>query len=116
MKNVKEEKTAKFYDLEWVPGTNTLKQGVKGGRRPKNSYAGGNGSFIVGTPAELNLTVICGNGRFVTKNIYYDVKEYSDERITVTFRQMLEKKLLDEEFKVSGKEITNIYEIFNQIF
>ena len=109
----KDKVKAHFVELEWIPGEGAhLVQGVKGNRRPKGAYAGGNGSFVVGgESARLILTLETEEGKHISKNIYYDVKELTDERITKKFRENLEDALKEVEYEITKDGITNLGDV-----
>lgn len=98
---------AKFVSLTRIPGTSYLKQGVKGGRRPKNAYAGSNGSFIVGERAKVILTLNY-KGKNYSKDIYYDIKDATEKRITDKLCSKIENALENYKFTVEDGKFTNI--------
>ncbi len=109
----KDKVKAHFSELDWIPGEGArIVQGVKGNRRPKRAYAGGNGSFVVGgEPAKLILTLKTEEGKYISKNIYYDVKELTDDRITKKFRENLEEALKEVEYEITKDGITNLGDV-----
>lgn len=98
---------AKFVSLTRIPGTSYLKQGVKGGKTPRNAYAGSNGSFIVGERAEVILTLEY-KGKCYNKDIYSDIKDATSKRITDKFCSKLEDSFEDFNFTVENGKFTNI--------
>ena len=106
---------AKFVKLRWEPSEGPyLKQGVKKNRTPKGAIRGSNGSFVMmGERAKLYLTVLTDDGRFVTQDIYYDVKDVTSKRITKKFREKLEDLFELSTFEVRNNTISNIEEILS---
>ena len=104
------QKNAKFNNLRKIPGSAGLVQGVKGGRTPAYAVKGGNGSFIVADRAKLILSLTCEDGSIVEKDIYFDVKSYTDRRITDKFRDELEATLSGFDFLVENGNIINLDE------
>lgn len=68
---------ATFRQLRWIKGTGGVERGIKGGRIPRNAIAGGNGTFVVTTPAELLLSFTNEDGRNVTVDIIRQVRDYT---------------------------------------
>lgn len=99
---------AKFNNLTKIRGTSNLVQGVKRGRTPAHAVAGGNGSFIVAERAKLILSLKCDDGTCVQKDIYTDVKSYSDKNITENYKKVIENKLKDFDFVVEDGRILNL--------
>lgn len=104
------QKFANFVSLTRIPGSTSLKQGVKGGKIPKNTVAGGNGTFITYDRAEVILTLEYKGKRY-SKDIYYDIKDATGGRkITDKFCSKLEDALETFEFTVEDGKFTNIDE------
>lgn len=103
------QKFAEFVSLTRIPGTSHLKQGVKGGRTPRNAVAGGNGSFIVAERAKVILT-LKHEGKQFQKDIYYDIKDVTSKRITDNLCCKLENAFENFNFTVEDGEFTNIDE------
>ena len=104
------QKFAKFVSLTRIPGSASLKQGVKGGRIPKNAISGGNGTFVTYDRAEVYLTLEY-NGKRYSKDIYYDIKDATDgRRITDKFCCKLEDSFENFKFTVKDGKFTNIKE------
>jgi len=104
------QKFAKFISLTRIPGSSSLKQGVKGGKTPSNAIRGGNGTFIVYDRAEVIL-VLEYNGKRYSKDIYLDIKDATGGRkITDKFCSKLEAAFENFKFTVEDGQFTNIYE------
>jgi len=102
------QKFAKFVSLTRIPGSASLKQGVKGGKIPKNAIGGSNGSFIVYDKADVILTLEY-EGKLYSKDIYYDIKDATDgKRITEKFCSKLETTFETFKFAVEDGQFTNI--------
>ena len=93
-----------FYDLEWNKGSTKLVQGIKDGRRPRNAIAGGNGSFICSTPAELILSVETTDRRVCKYNIISLARGVNGwQRINEKrYRQIKEKLERIERFEIGS--------------
>ena len=104
------QKFAKFKSLTKIPGSASLKQGVKGGRTPKNAIRGGNGSFITYERAQVILT-LDSDGKRLSKDIYFDIKDATGgKRITDTLCSKLENQFENFNFIVEDGNISNICE------
>lgn len=100
---------AKFVSLTKIPGSSSVKQGVKGGRTPKNAVAGGNGSFVVYERAKVILGLKF-NGAYFSKDIYFAIKDCTSKRITDNLCSKLEDYFKDFKFKIRDGEIINLEE------
>ena len=115
LKEKKAMKEAKFVKLNWVKGSAYLKQGVKGKYNPYNALAGGNGSFIMPEPAELNLFLKFEDGTCDTFNIIKFVrsvtgwKKLNDGRV-----DKIEAQLNGKTFFIEGERILNLEELLNE--
>jgi len=94
-----------------IPGSLSLKQSVKGNRRPRNAVSGGNGSYNVYERAQVILTVKY-NSSYYSTDIYYTLKHISSrKRITDKFCYEIEYNLRDFKFIVkNGNKIVNLTE------
>lgn len=102
------QKFANFVSLTRIPGSSSLKQGVKGGKAPKNAVAGDNGTFITYDRAEVILTLDY-EGRYYSKDIYYDIKDATGGRkITDKFCSKLEDAFENFKFTVEDGKFNNI--------
>ena len=106
-------KYAKFESLVRVPGTTKFVQGIKNGRTPKNAVAGGNGSFIVGQRGQLILSLRDEDDSLLRKDIYHEVKKYTQRKITDNFCYRLIGMMNPFEFKVENGNIINLDEILS---
>lgn len=101
---------AKFISLTRIPGSTSLKQGIKGGKTPKNAIRGGNGSFIVHDRAKVILTLDY-NGKCYSRDIYFDIKDVTDGRkITDKFCSKLETAFENFNFTIEDGRFSNISE------
>lgn len=100
---------AKFVSITRIPGSSHLKQGVKGGRTPRNAVRGGNGSFIVAERAKVLLTLNYKEQNY-QKDIYYDIKDVTSKRITDNLCLKLEAAFENFDFTVENGRFTNISE------
>lgn len=65
----------KVISWKYIPSSGaSLKQGVKGGRRPKNAVGGGYGSYLVSEPPQVIVTMEDGRGVRDTVNVYPTLK------------------------------------------
>lgn len=101
---------AKFVSLVRIPGSASLKQGVKGGKTPKNAIKGGNGSFVVYDRGEVILNLE-QNGQYYSPDIYFNIKYVTDgKKITEKLCRKLEKGFENFDFVMEDGRITNIDE------
>lgn len=100
---------ANFVSLKKISGSSHVKQGVKGGRTPRNAVAGGNGSFVVYERAQIIL-LLKFKGAYFSKDIYYAIKDCTSKKITDKLCSKLEKGFKDFKFKIRDGEIANLEE------
>lgn len=79
------ELTANVIDYDYIPSTPSyVKQGVKGGRTPKGSVSGSNGSFVMaGNPPQMIIEIAFSDDSSEYVNIYSLIK-YNTTRDKVT--------------------------------
>ena len=102
------QKKFKFEKLTKIPGTSKLVQGVKNGCRPPNAVAGGNGSFIVAERSKLILAIRGEDGTLLKKDIYCQVKSWTNRRLTNLFCEQLEAMFKSFDFLVENDDIINL--------
>lgn len=105
---------AKFVSINRVPGSPAyLKQGVKGGRRPKGAFAGSNGSFLVQNERAKVYLSLEYNGNVFSKDIYLNIRDYVDKVYDSTCTK-LEKVFKNFKFKIEDGEIVNLDEALEE--
>ncbi len=107
-------------DYNYISGGEPeLKQGVKGGRVPKNAVRGGNGSFIVAEPAKIFLGVSFDNGTYKEYEVGDHFRRYLHHegiaRVTQKRVKNICGQLLNREARVSedGSVILNLEFLLN---
>ena len=89
---------AYFVGLEWI-----------------TAVGGENDSYVVNRPPKLILTLVFDGHCVVQRDIYYDVKQCTDRKITKNLRQLLADNFEKERFIIEDDEITNLSDILENI-
>ena len=95
-------------DYGYRPSTSHLKQGVKGGRCPRNAVAGGNGTFIVSDGPKVTLYFRGPRGGKFTMDVSEDtatyIHGYLGRRVTEKQVRKIYEPLIGQKIEVNDKK------------